>query len=140
MRVLIDTNVFLEYLLHREQYQTVDHFFFLAAKQYNQTFITSMSLRDIGYIIHRQRRNDEDAKKAQFQVYNMVSKVVGISADVALNSLFSESKDYEDELQIQAAEEAMCVAIVTLNKKDYLKARIPTFTPKEICELWLNNK
>ena len=136
MKVLVDTNVFLEYLLHREQYQTVDRFFFLAAKHYNQTCITSMSFRDIGYVIHRQRHNEDDAKRAQFQVYNMVSKVVGVSADAAINSLFSEGRDYEDDLQIEAADEAMCLAIVTLNKKDYAKARITAFTPKEICELW----
>ena len=139
MKVLVDTNVFLEQLLHREKYDEVDKFFFLAAKQYNQMYITSMSLRDIGYALHRQRHNEEEAKKAQFQVYSMVSKVVGVSADAAINSLFSDAKDFEDALQVNAAEEAMCMAIVTFNKKDYAKANIPVFTPQEICEIWSKN-
>lgn len=139
MKVLVDTNVFLEQLLHREKYDEVDKFFFLAAKQYNQMCITSMSLRDIGYALHRQRHNEEEAKKAQFQVYSMVSKVVGVSADAAINSLFSDAKDFEDALQVNAAEEAMCMAIVTFNKKDYAKANIPVFTPQEICEIWSKN-
>ena len=140
MKVLVDTNVFLEQLLHREKYDEVDKFFFLAAKQYNQMYITSMSLRDIGYALHRQRHSEEEARKAQFQVYSMVSKVIGVSADAAINSLFSDAKDFEDALQVNAAEEAMCMAIVTLNKKDYVKANIPVFTPQEICEIWSKNK
>lgn len=136
MRVLVDTNVFLEQLLHREKYDDVDRFFYLAALKYNQTYITSMSLRDIGYALHRQKHSEVEARKAQQQVYSMVSKVVGISADAAIDSLYSDAKDFEDALQVRAAEEAMCMAIVTFNKKDYQEANIPTFTPKEICDLW----
>ena len=137
MRVLVDTNVFLEYFLRRENYQSVDKFFLLAALKYNQTVVTSMSLRDIGYTIHRYLHSEEKTRDAQLQVYNMVSKVVGISADAAIDSLYSDVKDFEDALQIRAAEEAMCMAIVTFRKKDYVKANIPVFTPMEICELWL---
>ena len=124
MKVLVDTNVFLEQLLHREKYDEVDKFFFLASKQYNQMYITSMSLRDIGYALHRQRHSEKKEKKAQFQVYSMVSKVIGVSADAAINSLFSDAKDFEDALQVNAAEEAMCMAIVTFNKKDYILRRL----------------
>ena len=137
MKLLIDTNVFLEYFLHRENYHAVDKFFFLVAKRYNQTFVTSMSLRDIGYTLHRYLHDEEKTRKAQLQVYSMVSKVVGVSADAAIDSLYSDAKDYEDALQIRAAEEAMCMAIITFNKRDYLKANIPVFTPMEICDIWL---
>ena len=136
MRVLVDTNVFLEYFLRRDNYRAVDRFFLLAALRHNQTYVTSMSLRDIGYIIHRYLHDKEKTKEAQLQVYSMVSKIVGVSADAAIDSLYSDAKDFEDALQIGAAEEAMCMAIVTFNKKDYLKANIPVFTPMEICEMW----
>ena len=136
MKVLVDTNVFLEYFLRRENYRDVDKFFLLAAKQYNQTFVTSMSLRDIGYTLHRYLHDERKTREAQLQVYSMVSKVVGISADAAIDSLYSDAKDFEDALQVRAAEEAMCMAIVTFNKRDYQKANIPVFTPMEICDLW----
>ena len=136
MKVLVDTNVFLEYFLRRENYRDVDKFFLLAAKQYNQTFVTSMSLRDIGYTLHRYLHDERKTREAQLQVYGMVSKVVGVSADAAIDSLYSDAKDFEDALQVRAAEEAMCMAIVTFNKRDYQKANIPVFTPMEICDLW----
>ena len=136
MKVLVDTNVFLEYFLRRENYRDVDKFFLLAAKQYNQTFVTSMSLRDIGYTLHRYLHDEKKTREAQLQVYSMVSKIVGVSADAAIDSLYSDAKDFEDALQVRAAEEAMCMAIVTFNKRDYQKANIPVFTPMEICDLW----
>ena len=136
MKVLVDTNVFLEYFLRRENYRDVDKFFLLAAKQYNQTFVTSMSLRDIGYTLHRYLHDERKTREAQLKVYGMVSKVVGVSADAAIDSLYSDAKDFEDALQVRAAEEAMCMAIVTFNKRDYQKANIPVFTPMEICDLW----
>ena len=138
MRVLVDTNVFLEYFLRRDNYRAVDRFFLLAALRHKQTYVTSMSLRDIGYTIHRYLHDKEKTKEAQLQVYSMVSKIVGVSADAAIDSLYSDAKDFEDALQIRAAEEAMCMAIVTFNKKDYAKANIPVFTPQEICEIWSN--
>ena len=140
MRVLVDTNVFLEYFLHRENYQSVDQFFLLASSKCNQTVLTSMSLRDIGYALHRYLHDEQKTRIAQLQIYSMVSKVVGVSADAAINSLFSDAKDFEDALQVNAAEEAMCMAIVTFNKKDYAKSNIPVFTPQEICEIWSKNK
>ena len=136
MKVLVDTNVFLEYFLRRENYRDVDKFFLLAAKQYNHTFVTSMSLRDIGYTLHRYLHDERKTREAQLQVYSMVSKIVGVSADAAIDSLYSDAKDFEDALQIRAAEEAMCMAIVTFNNRDYQKANIPVFTPMEICDLW----
>ena len=136
MKVLVDTNVFLEYFLRRENYRDVDKFFLLAAMKYNQTFVTSMSLRDIGYTLHRYLHDEQKTREAQLQVYSMVSKVVGVSADAAIDSLYSDAKDFEDALQVRAAEEAMCMAIVTFNKRDYQKANIPVFTPMEICDLW----
>ena len=136
MKVLVDTNVFLEYFLRRENYRDVDKFFLLAAKQYNQTFVTSMSLRDIGYTLHWYLHDERKTREAQLHVYGMVSKVVGVSADAAIDSLYSDAKDFEDALQVRAAEEAMCMAIVTFNKRDYQKANIPVFTPMEICDLW----
>ena len=44
-------------------------------------------------------------------------------------------KDYEDSLQIVAAEEAMCDAIVTFNKKDFELSKVPVFTPEEMINL-----
>ena len=136
MRLLVDTNVFLEFLLKRENYAHVDKFFYYANLYKNQIFITSMSMRDIGYVVRKSIHNNEMTRKLQIAAYSMVSKVISISSDSAIESLYSCFDDYEDSIQYYAAEESMCDAIVTYNKKDFKESKLPIFTPEEIYIIW----
>ena len=131
MRILVDTNVFLDYFLKRDE-GDAELFFHNCYTLSNSIYVTSMSLRDIEYSLHRMLHNQELSKKYQRATYSICDKVIGISADAAIESLYSETKDYEDSLQIEAAKEAMLDCIVTSDKKDYKNCGIPIFTPKEI--------
>ena len=139
MRLLVDTNVFLEHILQREKKQEAYDFFYLAAIRRNQTVVTSMSLRDIGYAIHKRFHDENKTRQMQIEIYGLVSKVISTSADAAIDSLYSDNNDYEDAMQAIAAEEAMCDAIITFDKKGFKQAKLPVFTPGEICEIWLKS-
>ena len=93
MRLLIDTNIYLEYFLKRERHGIVFAFFKKAAERRNQTYVTAMSLRDFGYIMHKYVHDSELTKKLQLRVYEMTSKVINTTADAAIESIYSESKD-----------------------------------------------
>ena len=136
MRLLVDTNVLLELFLMREKHDTTQSFFAAALIRKNQTCITAMSLRDFGYFVQRQVHNNEITKKMQLRLYETISKVINTSADAAIESIYSDVKDYEDSLQMIAAEEAMCDAIITYNKKDYQQSKLPVFTPEEMLDIW----
>ena len=136
MRILIDTNVYLEFLLAREKYEIAKLFFDRAALYKSQTFITTISLRDIKYVAHRFYHDSSISKKIQFYAYKMTSKVASISADAAIESLYSDNTDYEDSLQIIAAEESMVDAIITFDKKGYKESKLPVYTPEEIVNIW----
>ena len=132
MRILADTNIFLEYILNREHAREVEKFFILCHQQNHWIYTTSMSLRDIGYAVHRSTHNQSNAKEAQQAVYEMVNKVIGISADDAIESLYTEMTDYEDSLIVEAAKSEMLDAIVTLNMRDFKKADFPIFSLEKI--------
>ena len=136
MRLLIDTNVYLEFFLKRENYDSVFGFFQYVARRNTQTCVSAMSLRDFGYIMHKYLHDNDLTKKLQLKVYEMTSKVINTSADAAIESLYSEAADYEDSLQTVAAEESMCDAIVTFNKKDFENSKLPVFTPNELIQIW----
>ena len=140
MRLLVDTNVYLEFFLKREHHDAVFVFFQYASERRNQTCVSAMSLRDFGYTMHKYIHDNELTKKLQLQVYEMTSKVISTSADAAIESIYSEAKDYEDSLQMIAAEEAMCDAIITFDKSGFKESKLPVFTPQEICAIWANNK
>ena len=139
MRLLVDTNVYLELFLKREKHDEVFSFFRYASENKNQTCVSAMSLRDFGYVMHKYIHDSDLTKKLQLKVYEMTSKIINTSADAAIESIYSDIKDYEDCMQMVAAEEAMCDAIVTFNKKDYEQSHVPAFTPEEIINLWRNS-
>lgn len=136
MRVLVDTNVFLELFLNRENHKSVSNFFRLALTAHNQTFVSAMSIRDIGYVMHRVTHDAFKSKQFQIKTYSMVSKVANTTADSAIDALYSDVPDFEDSMQSRIAEEAMCDAIITYNKKDFEKSNLPVFTPEEMNEIW----
>ena len=136
MRLLVDTNVFLDFFLKRDTLgPEARNFFAWCAFNKNRIYVTSMSLRDIGYLAQKYFHDAKKARKIQVDTYCLCSKVVGISADAAIESLYSDMKDYEDSLIAVTAKLELLDAIVTNNKKDFLDSDIPVFTPAEIVKL-----
>ena len=135
MRLLVDTNVYLEHILDREKYEVARNFFKTALFRKNQLVITSMSLRDIEYLYQKKCHDRELTRKMLSGIYSTVYKVIPTTADAAIESIYNDVKDYEDSLQIVAAEESMCDAIVTFNKKDFEQSKVPVFTPEEMIGL-----
>ena len=135
MRILVDTNVFLVLLLKRDEGCKDSLQFFIWCRQHKyQTYITSMSLSDIEYVAMRTIHDRKRTNSILVDVYSLCSKVIGISADSAISSIYEDYRDYEDELLIQMAKEEMLDAIVTNNIRDFENRGVPVFTPKEIIQ------
>ena len=137
MRLLVDTNVYLDLILKRESgYISSLKFFDWCRKNRNQNYITSMSLRDIEYIAHKTFHDKEKSHKVLADIYTISTKVLGISSDSAISAIYDDFIDFEDELLIQTAKENLLDAIVTNNKKDFLNCGVPVFSPEEIVSLY----
>ena len=93
-----------------------------------------MSLRDIEYAAHRITHDKALSKRILLAAYEMCTKVIGISADDAITSIYSDVDDYEDSLAIEAAKREMINIIVTNNIKDFSKSNFPCCTPKAFNE------
>ncbi|MBR5997196.1 MAG: PIN domain-containing protein [Bacilli bacterium] len=133
MRLLVDTNVFLDFILQRDSGCRHALEFFLWCRKYkNSIYVTSMSLRDIEYAAMRSVHDKKKANRIVADVYSLCNKVIGISADSAINAIYEDYKDFEDELIIQAAKEELLDAVVTSNIKDFENRGIPVFTPQSI--------
>ena len=137
MKILVDTNVILDVLLQREgQVEFSRNFIKLCKTKRHQIYITSMQIRDIEYIAHKYFHNKQDAQNLINTTYSLVTKLLPLSADSAINSIFSDYTDFEDQLLIEAAEEFLLDCIVTDNIKDFAKneGSMPLFTPKTFIE------
>ena len=136
MRLLVDTNIFIDYFFRNdENADEAERFFDYCHKNKNQIYITSMSLRDIGYLGHKYVHNEELVRDVQIKIYNMVTKICDTTADAAIEALYNDNSDYEDELQIIAAQEILADGIVTNDKKGFKNANMHVFTIKQANDL-----
>ena len=131
MRLLVDTNVFIDYFVDRAGSDESKDFFRSALKYGDEIVVTSMSLRDIEYITHKITHNKEMSKNILIAIFEMVSKVIGISADDSINAIYSNVSDYEDAIQVEAAKSNNVDMIITNDLKDYDKSSIHALTPKD---------
>ena len=132
MRILVDTNVFIDLLLKREPfYNDGVEFIKKCRRERHEIYVNSMQFRDIEYII---RKSVDDKKTYDMLingVYGIVNKVIPLTADDAINAIYEPGKDFEDTLLANSAESAGLQIIVSSNAKDFYPTGIKAFTLKE---------
>ena len=137
MRLLVDTNVFVDFLLLRQPFgEEAKKFFFECWAKKHQIMVSSMSLRDIDYLVSRLTHSRKNGKEALFRAYRIATKVISIEADDAISGMLDHDGDFEDAMLIEAAERCFCDAIVSNNEKDFVTSKVPVFSPKRINEIW----
>lgn len=131
MHILVDTNIYLDLILERgKQSEIAAQFFKNAIITKSKLFISSMSIRDIGYIVSRIFHDTEKGRDAQLKAYSICHKVMDLKGDYAIEALYSEMKDYEDALIVESAKRELIDLIVTDNIKDFEMAKFPVWTPE----------
>lgn len=134
-KVLIDTNVLLDYLLEREP-------FFGNAKQViiscvegnTKGCIAAHSICNMFFIL----RKDFTVKERREVLTNLCSifEVEGIDKQKLLLGLANEKfSDFEDCLQMECAKAYEAEYIVTRNVSDYITSEIKAIEPEEYLEL-----
>lgn len=134
-KVLIDTNVLIDYLLEREP-------FFEAAKEVilscadgkTKGCIAAHSISNMFFIL----RKDYSIKERREVLSNLCSifDVEGIDRTKLLAGLLNEDfSDFEDCLQMECAKSYGADYIVTRNISDYVTSEVKAIEPKDYLEL-----
>jgi predicted nucleic acid-binding protein len=113
VRVLLDTNIILDYLLEREPFLASAEALFEAIDSGKAVgYVTATTLTDIFYIARKQTRSIELARQA---VSTTLTAMVVCSVNRAiLESAFaSDVADFEDAVQLSCAVSQNLDAIVT---------------------------
>ncbi len=132
MRVLLDTNIVLDYLLERELFlQNAEALFDAIDSGKVVGCVTATTLTDIFYIARRQTQNLELARQA---VSTTLTAMVICSVDrTILESAFASGfADFEDAVQIACAVSQSLDAIVTRDIQGFLSSPIPVLSVHEL--------
>ena len=117
MRLMIDTNIFLDVLTQREPfYADSKAVLKLCESKKVQGFLSASSITDIFYLVHRYLHSTEMAYKALGSILD-IAKVLSVTNDDVLNAYLTRAADFEDCLLATCAKSNKCDAIVTRNKK-----------------------
>lgn len=136
MRLMIDTNIFLDVLAERKPfYADSKAVLELCENKKVYGFLSASSATDIFYLVRRQLHSVDLAYKALGSVLD-IAKVLAVTNDDVLNAYIQRFPDFEDCLMAVCAKANKCDAIVTRNKKDFLTFGITLFSPAELLKLY----
>ena len=134
-KILIDTNVLLDYLLEREPFfEDAKGIMVSCAEGKVKGCIAAHSIPNIFFIL----RKDYNAKERREVLSNLCSifDVEGIDKAKLLSGLANEDfTDFEDCLQMECAKSYGADYIVTRNVADYSVSEIKAIEPKDYLKL-----
>ena len=134
MRILLDTNVILDYLGANKGFtDDAEAVFNIAAVRQDIKLVSSSAITDILYVLRRAVKNRDEARN-KFQSLRRridILPVTGEDIDKAFNRNW---KDFEDAVQYTVAESNGVDCIITRNKKDFEEDAITILTPGEFIE------
>ena len=130
MRVLLDTDVVLDYWLEREPFaQPASQLLELNAQGVFDAYISGITPVNIFYIARKSLAHERLRQAIDDLLLTM--RVCPITHEVLNQALTLPFTDYEDAVQHAAAAASKLDAIVTRNLKDYGNATLPVFSPAD---------
>lgn len=134
MRVLIDTNVVLDYLLEREPFlQDAEELFNAIDTGQATGYITATTLTDIFYIARRQTRSVELARQA-VSITLTVMVICPVNRAILEAAFASGLADFEDAVQIFCASSQGLDAIVTRDLQGFVGSSVPVLSVRQLLE------
>ena len=134
MRLLIDTNVILDYLLARQGFQEdAIRIFSLAAYDDTYEFVSSSAVTDIFYHVNKELHDSYAAQSKLRELFKILTVLDVTQLDV-MKALELHWKDFEDAVQYAVALSNQVDVIITRNRKDFEGGLIPVLTPQEFLE------
>lgn len=131
MRVLIDTNIVLDFLLQREPFfQNAELLFQAIDAGQVVGYVTATTLTDIFYISRKHTRSVEQARQAVSETLTALA-ICSINRAVLESAFNSGLPDFEDAVQIFCAVAQGLDAIVTRDAQGFLSSPVPVLSVQE---------
>ena len=134
-RLLLDTNVLLDYLLVRKEYaQTRKVILFGALKEF-RLYASSAQANDILYFLGGKEKHglSDSARRSLLNLCKIV-EFVPLGKNEFITAIESGWEDTEDACVLQVAKAVNAHAIITRNVDDFAKSSIPAYTPTDFFE------
>ena len=128
-RILIDTDVILDFFFDREPFaENAAKIFSLCESKEIKGFITPVIISNVYYLLRQTAKHQKVIEK--LKILLLITEILVIDKDAVIQALNSDFKDFEDALQNYAAESDKEIdLIVTRNTKDFKNSLLAVMTP-----------
>jgi predicted nucleic acid-binding protein len=134
VRVLIDTNIVLDYLLDREPFSQDSEALFGEIDSGRVIgYVTATTLTDIFYIARKHTQSIEIARQAVSTTL-VVMAVCSVDRAILEAALSSGLNDFEDAVQISCAVAQRLDTIVTRDVRGFSHSAIPVLSVQQMLE------
>ena len=135
MKVLVDTNILIDYVLVRQPFfSSAERIVMLCDSKKPEGYIAAHTVMNMFFILRHDYKTEErkNILKELCEIFN----VVGIDQKKIIASLENEDfSDVEDCLQTECAKSCGADYIVTRNVKDFQNSEVPAILPDEFLKL-----
>ena len=131
MKILIDTNVLIDYILKREPYtESAEKILFLCKNRKIDGCIAAHSVMNMFYILRKEMTVNEI--RLFIVSLSKVTDIIGVDKPKIFRAIVNENfKDFEDCVQMECAKEFCADYVVTGNIKDFQNSVIKPILPDE---------
>lgn len=137
MKVLVDTNVLIDYICSRSTFcDSAESLFALGMIGKVELYVTDISVINTLYVGRKYGFSQQDLS---FQLQRILSfiHISLINDEVINNALDSAWNDKEDAVQYFSALASFAEVIITRNVKDYALSSIPAVAPTDFLDRYL---
>lgn len=130
-KALIDTNIIIDIACEREPFFNDSVAVFeMIDSQKLQAYLSASIVTDVFYLLRKELGKQQTISFLKDLL--QITEVLAVDKEIVLKALYSESNDFEDEIQTQTALENDLDMIITRNTKDYKAERfLKIVTPQE---------
>ncbi len=134
IRILIDTNIFLDFFCKRTSFcEPAQKIISLCKDGVLHGFVAAHSISNMFYILRKDFTDDE--RRELLLALCSIFTVCAIDKEKIIRALQDKSfSDFEDGLQNECALSENLDCIITRNKKDFLNSSLPVYTADEFLE------
>ena len=139
LNILIDTNVVLDFILHRQPfYSAAENIIETANLKIISAYVSASSVTDVYYLVRRELR-DRNLALQLLKNFLKIVKVAAVSEKEIESALNLSWRDFEDAVQYSVAKSNEMDYIITRNIEDFSGSEVSVVTPEDFCRILLED-
>ena len=135
MKILIDTNVLIDYILNRKPFaDQAEQIIYMCKNKCVEGCVAAHSLTNLFYILRKELSFEE--RKAFLYYLSEITEIVGVDRQIILSALDNNDfSDFEDSVQTECAKSFYADYIITRNIKDFKNSPVKPVTPDDFLNI-----